>query len=381
MSKTKDLTGMRFGKLIVLYKAPNISGANRSWGAWNCQCDCGQEKIVKTVHLNNGQVKSCGCSKLESKSELKVGDKVNRLTLLEYLVGKWRCLCDCGKEIIIITHNITGGNTKSCGCLKEEVSRDKAGKLIEGRRQYEPRIATARRVWKGHYCYNDADCTITFDEFLLTSQQDCFYCDIAPSTAYNYFLTESSRSSEKAQNEGLFVYNGLDRIDSQQAHITGNVVACCYDCNRSKCDRTVEEFLGWIRCLQPKDLASFKILTANFPSNKYAASSVRRVFHHYHKDSDLSLEEFYSMSQMDCFYCGVIPSNRYNWAENDSKSSSKAKAEATYIYNGLDRIDRDFRHDKNNVVPCCYFCNFAKGKLTLAQFYDWIRRVQSFQAT
>lgn len=34
---------------------------------------------------------------------------------------QWRCLCDCGNELICITGRLTNGNTKSCGCLKNEL--------------------------------------------------------------------------------------------------------------------------------------------------------------------------------------------------------------------------------------------------------------------
>jgi hypothetical protein len=30
----------------------------------------------------------------------------------------WRCVCDCGKETHVTSDNLTGGHTKSCGCLR-----------------------------------------------------------------------------------------------------------------------------------------------------------------------------------------------------------------------------------------------------------------------
>lgn len=42
-----DLTGQRYGKLVVTGPAENVSGRT----AWHCKCDCGNEKIVKTNHL------------------------------------------------------------------------------------------------------------------------------------------------------------------------------------------------------------------------------------------------------------------------------------------------------------------------------------------
>lgn len=55
--KKLDLTGQRFGKLAVIAPAGNIRGRT----AWLCQCDCGNQVLVKTYHLRDGHTSSCGC--------------------------------------------------------------------------------------------------------------------------------------------------------------------------------------------------------------------------------------------------------------------------------------------------------------------------------
>lgn len=53
-----DLTGQRFGRLLVSYRA----GSYRSQGAlWSCLCDCGVETIAKATALRSGHTRSCGC--------------------------------------------------------------------------------------------------------------------------------------------------------------------------------------------------------------------------------------------------------------------------------------------------------------------------------
>lgn len=32
----------------------------------------------------------------------------------------WKCLCECGNEVILIGSDLISGNTKSCGCLKKD---------------------------------------------------------------------------------------------------------------------------------------------------------------------------------------------------------------------------------------------------------------------
>ncbi len=66
--KQNDLTGQRFGKLIVLeYAGPAGKGQG---AAYRCKCDCGKTIITRATALRSGHVKSCGC--LSSKGELEI---------------------------------------------------------------------------------------------------------------------------------------------------------------------------------------------------------------------------------------------------------------------------------------------------------------------
>jgi len=38
---------------------------------------------------------------------------------------RWLCICDCGKEVVIIGHSLKSGHTKSCGCLRKEITRER----------------------------------------------------------------------------------------------------------------------------------------------------------------------------------------------------------------------------------------------------------------
>ena len=65
MAKAIDLTGKRFGRWTVIarkgskmYGEPNASS---SFPLWLCRCDCGTEAIVMGENLKNGRSKSCGC--------------------------------------------------------------------------------------------------------------------------------------------------------------------------------------------------------------------------------------------------------------------------------------------------------------------------------
>lgn len=65
MAIFKDLTGQKFGRLIVTKVSRQVQKANRTRYYWLCQCDCGNEKEVRTDCLTSGLVQSCGCIKKE----------------------------------------------------------------------------------------------------------------------------------------------------------------------------------------------------------------------------------------------------------------------------------------------------------------------------
>ncbi len=52
-----DATGMRFGRLLVISRAPNRGEAV----CWNCICDCGTEKVIRSNAIRFGATVSCGC--------------------------------------------------------------------------------------------------------------------------------------------------------------------------------------------------------------------------------------------------------------------------------------------------------------------------------
>lgn len=53
----QDLTGRRFGRLMVIGRADDTAGHT----AWMCRCDCGAVKTVLACNLKSGASKSCGC--------------------------------------------------------------------------------------------------------------------------------------------------------------------------------------------------------------------------------------------------------------------------------------------------------------------------------
>lgn len=129
MSRIKDLSGMRFGRLTVKRQA---GLDNNSRALWLCKCDCGNEVVVKSTNLIKGSTQSCGCIRIRNIS----GQKFGRLTA-QYISGRqrrkdgktkiiWHCICDCGNEVDLAAERLVNGNTKSCGCYNRDPESKKA---------------------------------------------------------------------------------------------------------------------------------------------------------------------------------------------------------------------------------------------------------------
>ena len=60
----QDLTGKRYGRLLVLSLVADEKGSNIPT-RWLCQCDCGKQLSVRAYNLKSGNTNSCGCLQKE----------------------------------------------------------------------------------------------------------------------------------------------------------------------------------------------------------------------------------------------------------------------------------------------------------------------------
>ena len=62
MGKFIDLTGQRFGRLVVVDTAGKNDHGDRFA---KCICDCGNQKVVRITYLKSAKTQSCGCLRNE----------------------------------------------------------------------------------------------------------------------------------------------------------------------------------------------------------------------------------------------------------------------------------------------------------------------------
>lgn len=66
MRKSVDLTGQKIHKLTVIERAESYTNPNgKKCAQWLCQCECGNQTIVRAASLINGKTHSCGCLQRE----------------------------------------------------------------------------------------------------------------------------------------------------------------------------------------------------------------------------------------------------------------------------------------------------------------------------
>lgn len=282
MSKLIDLTGQRFGKLLVLYQVDDIvssKGTKRT--NWHCLCDCGTECDVAGDCLRKGNTKSCGCLRMEVGHNAKfkdlTGQKFGRLTVLyenttdprkeKFKYTIWRCMCECGNECDVIGVNLTKGATKSCGCLQKEMASKRFTKDIRRYDEHEnivEKLCPCCKQW------------LTIDHFQKRKQSQDGYASMcktcssyklgcrysvyrtnANSHGRNFDLTLKEFDNITKQScyycgefNGVFQgvpFSGIDRVDSNKGYTQDNVVPCCGVCNRMKGDLPQND---WIKHIQ-----------------------------------------------------------------------------------------------------------------------------------
>jgi hypothetical protein len=88
MALVKDITGQRFGRLVVI----DLTTERRPHPVWICRCDCGVTTRVTGTHLKTGRTASCGCFRREKASrQHRSHGQTKTLTYATWLSMRGRC--------------------------------------------------------------------------------------------------------------------------------------------------------------------------------------------------------------------------------------------------------------------------------------------------
>lgn len=164
---------------------------------------------------------------------------------------------------------------------------------------------------------------------------------------------------------GKLVVLELFKIETLKSGKKRSLWLCLCDCGKQCKIRASNLTCGITKscgCLAMENMNKFiqshvkkppGIRCRNYVYNSYKTGSKARKL-----QFELSIEEFERLTSLNCYYCGVNPSN--------IRKSEYGNGE--FIYNGIDRVDNNKGYVIGNCVPCCYVCNFMKRALSLEIF-------------
>jgi hypothetical protein len=103
-----------------------------------------------------------------------------------------------------------------------------------------------------------------------------------------------------------------------------------------------------------------KLAAARGVYNSYRCAAKRRNL-----KFEISFDEAMTLFKSNCKYCGIIPRQiKIGLGQNDE-----------FVYNGIDRVDNDAGYFKENCVPCCKTCNYAKCDMSSESFESYLDNV------
>jgi hypothetical protein len=196
-------------------------------------------RVLKTNHVS---VKG-------SKKNL-LGNRYGRLEVVKYIgndnsqKAMWECWCKCGNKTNARASDLTSGKIKSCGCYRLETSRE--------------------NVLKAHMKYPKSYGFKGIGDipggYLSRMKHRAFIRQLEYSISKEYlwdlFLTQDKKCAMTGLDIGFGKWKdglqgkstaSLDRIDSTEGYVEGNVQWVHKDINNIKQDYTVSKFLNYCK--------------------------------------------------------------------------------------------------------------------------------------
>lgn len=244
------------------------------------------------------------------------GQRFGRLTVIKQAPSRkertfWLCRCDCGKEKEITAYSVVH-QTRSCGCLQRERTSESSRHDLIGKRFGRLIVVD----FAGHIGKNNK-------EIAWKCKCDCGAIKVVRASCLRNGQTRSCGCFQK-ENRIQNIWSKRKQyptIDRQEA---------------------VTRFL----CQRVLDASKKKKQGCSL-----SAANIRQLIF------------------QPCHYCGSKGSNTFK--DVDKKHKRKI-SDLVIKYNGLDRLDSSRGYTVDNVVPCCWNCNRAKGTLSVEEFRIWL---------
>lgn len=202
---------------------------------YQLKCDCGV--LIERPKSRHDLKPEATCGKGACSIHVKkmIGQKFGRLTIISHHSREkgYNCLCDCGNTTVAKIYELKSGRWASCGCLMREKLSKRAYKGLNVSAKHNIFKQYQSAAKRRGYCFN-----LPKDYFLKLIESPCHYCG-----AENSMSTETKL---KLQENDIYYYNGVDRVDNTIGYTVENCVPCCKICNNSKNTLSLKDWKAWI---------------------------------------------------------------------------------------------------------------------------------------
>lgn len=198
----------------------------KSWKSIAKEFGCGETTIIriaKKYEIISRKTSYNLCDKKFGKLLVIKKEKSNKRNN-----SMWKCICDCGKEIIVMGESLVKGRTKSCGCLVHE-SLWKGYEEISGTYWGRCKSSARKRGLKFNLKIEDA-----WQKFLDQNRK----CALSGRLLLfnKQYLNQRSGIPE-------WQTASLDRIDSNKGYFIDNIQWVDVSINYMKNDMKEKEFI------------------------------------------------------------------------------------------------------------------------------------------
>ena len=147
---------------------------------------------------------------------------IKRLPNDVYKQAVWMCKCKCGNTTSLTASNLASNNSKSCGCLRQELLQKRPYEYL-----YNKLVTSAKR--------RNRKCSITYSQFVkFTATSHCYYC--------GELISWDKHTTHRRYDGWPSQSYKIDRLNNDEDYSVRNCVVCCGECNQMKGKLSREEF-------------------------------------------------------------------------------------------------------------------------------------------
>jgi hypothetical protein len=298
------------------------------------------------------------------------GMKFGLLTVQAKTERGWCVRCDCGKEKTVRAYSLIHGRTKSCGCASQVFKKTKMGKRFNLVNQRFGRLwvlwrAGSKQVGRGSNAVWECRCDCgnvikTTARSLRSGKKKSCGC-------LTGFAIPGRLKDLQGQRFGKLVIGEFHSFNKTRNAKWNAVCDCGKPCivlgyqlsnGRTKscgCLKAENQKLAVAAVRLPLGIAARNQVLSGY---KQKAGTIGREW-------ALTDEQFDLLVKSNCYYCGSAPTNRRH-GENYN---------GDFVYNGLDRRKSTVGYTPENVVACCWTCNWMKRNLTEEVFLRHVEKI------